>query len=85
MYIPKQMEDKGMWTQGTIKAGKQVYRYWVKHFEEGSVFGIDEGRISKLQINCEDMVVCSYERGWDVEPADANTKNVLAILLSRFN
>ena len=74
-----------MWTQGTIKVGKKVYRYWVKHYEEGSEFGIDHGRISKLRIDCEDMVVCSYERGWDVEPDDADTKNVLAILLTRFN
>ena len=74
-----------MWTQGTIKVRKKVYRYWVKHYEEGSEFGIDQGRISKLQIDCEDRVVCSYERGWDVEPDDAYTENVLAILLTRFN
>ena len=42
-----------MWTQGAIgikdENGKMVsISYWVKHYEEESQFGIDNGRISKL-------------------------------------
>ena len=33
-----------MWSQGT----EHGYTYWVKHYEEGSEFGINGGRISKL-------------------------------------
>ena len=39
-----------MWKEGTILIGGKGYRYWVKHYEEGSQFGIDGGRISKLMI-----------------------------------
>ena len=74
-----------MWTEGTIKTPTSLVRYWVKYSEEGSEFGIDGGRISKLMIRRGDETIASYERGWDVEPDDADTKNVLAILLTRFN
>ena len=37
-----------MWKEGTILISGKGYRYWVKHYEEGSQFGIDGGRISKL-------------------------------------
>lgn len=41
-----------MWSEG-ILTGPETgvpYKYWVKHYEEGSEFGIDGGRISKLTI-----------------------------------
>jgi len=41
-----------MWSEGIIACpttgGK--YKYWVKHFEEGSQFGIDGGKVSKLTL-----------------------------------
>ena len=39
-----------MWKEGAILISGKGYRYWVKHYEEGSLFGIDGGRISKLMI-----------------------------------
>lgn len=44
-----------MWTQGTIRVkdsnGRMVsVTFWVKHYEEESQFGIDNGRISKLML-----------------------------------
>lgn len=42
-----------MWTEGTIKTPTSLVRYWVKYFEEGSEFGIEGGRISKLMIRRE--------------------------------
>ena len=52
MCVPKgntqQTEDKNMWTQGAIgikdENGRMVsLSYWVKHYEEESQFGIDNG------------------------------------------
>lgn len=77
-----------MWSEGIIACpttgGK--YKYWVKHFEEGSEFGIDGGRISKLTIRKvgESRDLCNYDRGWDVEPAD-EVKAVYAIILGKYN
>ena len=74
-----------MWREGTIIINKKGYRYWVKHFDEGSQFGIDGGRISKLMIKRSGKIVCNYDRGWDIKPVDEDTEFALAILLKDFN
>ena len=74
-----------MWREGTIIINKKGYRYWVKHFDEGSQFGIDGGRISKLMIKRSGEIVCNYDRGWDVEAVDEDTEFALAILLKDYN
>ena len=77
-----------MWSEGTIScpATGVKYKYWVKHYEEGSQFGIDGGKVSKLAIRKvgESRDLCNYDRGWDVEPAD-EVKAVYAILLEKYN
>ena len=74
-----------MWKEGAILIGAKGYRYWVKHYEEGSQFGIDGGRISKLMIKRVGEIVCNYDRGWDIKPVDEDTEFALAILLKDFN
>ena len=74
-----------MWKEGTILISGKGYRYWVKNYEEGSQFGIDGGRISKLMIKRGGEIVCNYDRGWDVEAVDEDTEFALAILLKDFN
>ena len=32
-----------MWTEGTIQVGTSTFHYWVKHYEEPSIFGYEEG------------------------------------------
>ena len=32
-----------MWSEGSIKLGSDIFHYWVKHYDEGSQYGIDEG------------------------------------------
>ena len=59
--------------------------YTVKHYEEGSVFGIDGGRVSKLAIKIDGKTTCCYDRGWDCEPEDDATKAALAILIMEYN
>ena len=39
-----------MWSEGSIKLGSDIFHYWVKHYDEGSQYGIDEGHISKLTL-----------------------------------
>jgi len=74
-----------MWREGFIIIEQKGYRYWVKHFEEGSEWGIDGGRISKLMIKRDGEIVCNYDRGWDVQPVDRNTEFALAILMKDYN
>ena len=54
-----------MWSKGIING----YEYWVKHFDEGSEFGINGGRISKLAIRDQQgRWLVNYDRGWDQRP-----------------
>ena len=78
-----------MWSKGII-AGPTTgehYKYWVKHFEEGSQYGIDGGKISKLAIRKVDSALdlCNYDRGWDIEPTTDEVKAVYAIIVSKYN
>ena len=63
-----------MWKESSIKVGGEVFHYWMKQYEEGSQWGIEGGRISKLMLKRNGEIVCNYDRGWDVEPADENTR-----------
>jgi len=77
-----------MWSEGIIACpstgGK--YKYWVKHYEEGSQFGIDGGKVSKLTIRkvgeTKDLV--NYDRGWDIEPTE-ELQAVYAIIMQKYN
>ena len=54
-----------MWSKGIING----YEYWVKHFDEGSEFGINGGRISNLAIRDQQgRWLVNYDRGWDQHP-----------------
>lgn len=70
-----------MWTKGSIDG----YDYTVKHYEIGSEFGINEGRISKLDIRKDGRIVVNYDRGWDIEPTDEQAKAVLAKIMEMYN
>ena len=79
-----------MWSKGTIGVPQKDGSYsgcrsWVKHDEEGSEWGIDEGRISKLEIRINGKITANYDRGWDIEPEDETTQTALAILLKEYN
>ena len=74
-----------MWKEGTLKINGKVYRYWIKQYDTGSVYGINDGRISKLMIKLEGKIVCSYERGWDIRPTDDEAKEALNMILKAEN
>ena len=78
-----------MWNEGIIASPTtgEKYKYWVKHYEEGSEFGIDGGKVSKLTI-CklgEYQNLVNYDRGWDVKPKTKELKTVYSIILAKYN
>ena len=79
--MKKRYEDTGMWKEGNLKVQDSIYHYWMKVYEEGSQFGIDGGKVSKLMLKRDGTVVCSYDRGWDIEPAAPDTQLAVEILL----
>ena len=74
-----------MWKEGTISVNGEIFYYWMKQYEEGSEFGINGGRISKLTIKRSGREVYNYDRGEDIEPIDKNTETALAIILKSNN
>ena len=79
-----------MWTQGTIRVkdsnGRMVsVTFWVKHYEEESQFGIDNGRISKLMLKQDGRVVYNYDRCEDIEPLTCEAETALEILIHEYN
>lgn len=82
-----------MWKHGeylvTCKGRKGYKKYiWeAKVYDEGSEFGINGGRVSKLSIRLENAngthtTVCNYDRGWDIEPTDDNAKEICDYLVN---
>ncbi len=66
-----------MWTKGKMNG----FEYEIKHFDEGSEFGINEGRISKLWMRDESgRCVANYDRGWDKRPTQAARKTYEKLL-----
>lgn len=74
-----------MWTEGTIQVGKSIFHYWVKHYEEPSTFGYEEGRASKISLLRNGKTVFNFDRGMDILPEDEDTETALAILLKQYN
>jgi hypothetical protein len=74
-----------MWSEGSMKVYNSIFHYWVKHFDEGSQYGIDGGRISKLMLKRDGKVVVNYDRGWDVEPSDTDAALAKDILVHEYN
>ena len=74
-----------MWSKGSIEIDGTKVQYWVKHFEDGSEWGIDGGRISKLECRADGKMLLHYERGWDMEPETELGYRAYAILTKMYN
>ena len=78
-----------MWREGAIliptEEGKTVVHYIAKVYDVGSWYGIEGGRISKLMLKRDGKTVCSYDRGWDIHPADPDTQLAYEILVHTEN
>lgn len=74
-----------MWRKGKIEVENRTIQYWIKSFDLGSPYGIDEGRISKLMLKRDGQIIANFDRGWDIEPIDANAKAAFVILMKEYN
>ena len=74
-----------MWSKGSIEIDGVKVEYWAKHFDEGSEWGIDGGRISKLECRANDKVLLRYDRGWDIRPKTKLAKKAYATMLKMYN
>jgi hypothetical protein len=70
-----------MWSKGEISG----YKYEVKHYGEGSHYGIDEGKVSKLAIYKDGKWVYNYDRGLDFDKLDGSGKAAYVEILNRYN
>ena len=77
-----------MWiTKQKIEVNGETFIYDMKQFDEGSEYGIEGGRISKLFMKSEKSgsEVCCYDRGWDRKPRTKNAKLALELILHMHN
>ena len=78
-----------MWSEGIIEVPETggKYKYWVKHYEVGSPFGIEGGRVSKLTIRKvgEPQDLFNYDRGLDIDCQNDEVRTVLNIILEKYN
>lgn len=72
-----------MWHKIEIN-GFAGYRANAKVFDEGSTYGINEGRISKLEIFNGKTRVYNYDRGLDFDELDATGKAFYSEILQLF-
>lgn len=82
-----------MWKQGYITIDGHTFRWEAKVYEQGSVFGIDNGRISKLWLaeyvgdptssRCKEAAC--YERGWEHRPDTPQAQAAVKQLIEKYN
>lgn len=88
--MTKKTFNDRLWHEGAIGIptanGKRVTAlYWVKAYDEGSEYGIEEGKISKMEIRINGQTVCNYDRGWDIEPETEEAIMAYSILMHEYN
>ena len=88
----EQEEYRRLFKEGTIgvptgNGETKIAHWWAKVYDEGSEYGINEGRISKLTIKIDGKTTLCYDRGWDIEPDenDKATQTAFQIILKEFN
>ncbi len=76
-----------LWKEGRVEIMGITFHYWVKQYEEGSRFGIDGGRVSKLTIRNERTgnTVANYDRDWDIKPKTKTEKAALDYIMKECN
>ena len=74
---------RDFWLKGAVNR-YPGYTFQAKVYDIGSVFGIGEGRISKLQVWRGDRSVMHYDRGWDEKSARRRDRKVLQEILAGF-
>ena len=78
-----------MWEKGTVRIPTEndeiiEIRYCAKVYDVGSIYGIEEGRISKLTLTQNGRKVYNYDRGLDLDCQTSEADVALAILLKKY-
>ncbi|RMI73777.1 hypothetical protein ABNB56_09935 [Streptococcus iniae] len=71
-----------MWTTGMIHYHGQEVDYIAKVSDQASEFGIDGGRVFKLDIEVAGECIASYDRGWDTYPETDKQETMLESVLA---
>lgn len=75
-----------MWEKGSLLIEGTVVKYGVKHYPELSEeYGIDGGKISKMELRIDGKVTLNYDRGWNIEPEDEASQLAYAVLMKKYN
>ena len=63
------------------------FRFEIKHFDQPSVFGINEGRISKLWLGWKNSygTIARFDRGWDILPDFEEAQEAVDTLCTLWN
>lgn len=70
-----------MWHTGIIYGAS----YEAKVFDEGSHFGINGGRISKLHVIKDGTCIINYDRGWDIKPTTPEALTILGAIIIKYS
>ena len=70
-----------MWKNGTIDGCE----YWIKVYDEPSIHGIDQGKVSKLTVKRDGHEIINFDRGWDQMPQTQEDQAILEKLLKMYN
>ena len=78
-----------MWEEGKLIIDGEVFEYEIKVFKEPSEFGIDKGRISKLELSYVDsagqkFVTALYDRKWVFKPKMEIAKKAVEEILIKY-
>lgn len=81
-----------MWKKGSVVIDGILFLYNAKVYEEGSKYGINNGRISKLSVVSDiynegwewENAIINYDRGWDIRPETDLAKKVLNYFLELY-
>lgn len=74
-----------MWHKGSIYVDGIKYIFYVKSYEFPSQYGIDGGKISKLEIRRNDITIVQYDRGWVSKPVTKAEKEIFEELVKIYN
>jgi hypothetical protein len=74
---------RDFWLDGTVNRYPD-YSFKAKVYDVGSIFGIGEGRISKLRVLRKGREVMSYDRDWDEVPKSRRDLKALKEILAGF-
>jgi hypothetical protein len=78
-------QNIGNWIKGKAETENgTTYTFYAKIFDEGSEYGINQGKISKLEIRLGGETIVNYDRGWDIRPTK-EVRPVYKHILEKFN